>query len=357
MDKYTVVGKRIPQRDALEKVKGSAIFTKDIKLKGMLHAKILRSPLPHAKILRVDVSKAEKLPGVKAVITHKDAPAAKFSIAPVWADKMVLEGEKVRYIGEEIAGVAAVDEDTAKEALDLIDVEYEELPGLYDPAEAMKPGAPAIHDSSENNISKTLIMECGDVEEGFAKADLIVEETFSTQAQSHAPMEPHCCIARCEPDGRITFWVNSQAPHPLRQRISLAMGVDASRIHVVTPFVGGGFGCKIDLDPSHIISILLSKKTGMPVRISHTRQDQFETTRMRHPTKNKLKFGVTSDGVILAKQAEVVMDNGAYNSHGPAVIAYNNVMFSTLYRVDNIRYEGRLVYTNKNWGGACRGYG
>ncbi len=357
MEKFTAIGKRIPHIDALDKVKGSAIFTKDIKLKGMLYGKILRSPLPHAKILNIDVSKAEKLAGVKAVITYKDSPQVKFSVAPIWADKLPLENEKVRYIGDELAAVAAVDEDTALEAIGLIQVDFEELPGLFDPTEAMKKGAPAIHDTAENNISKTISMECGNVEEGFARADLILEDHFSTQAQSHSPIETHCCIAKYEPNDQVTVWINSQAPHPLRQRIAQAMGIDASKIHVITPHLGGGFGCKIDLDPSQVICILLSKKCGKPVRISHTRQDQFISTRMRHPTIHELKFGIKQDGTIVAKQAKVIMDNGAYNSHGPAVLSYNNVMFSTLYRVENIKYEGCLVYTNKNWGGACRGYG
>jgi 4-hydroxybenzoyl-CoA reductase alpha subunit len=357
MEKLTAVGKSIPNRDAPAKVKGAAVFTEDIKLKGMLHGKILRSPLPHAKIVSIDVSEALKLQGVKAVITHADAPDIKFSAAPAWADKLVLESEKVRYIGDEIAAVAAVDEKTAREAVELIRVEYEELPGVYDPEEAMQPEAPAIHDHVENNVSKTLTMECGDVEAGFVEADLILEDTFCTHAQSHSPIETHCCIGRWEANGQITLWANTQAPHPLRQRFSYAMGIDTERIHIITPYLGGGFGSKIDLDSSQAISVILSKKTGKPVKISHTRQEEFMTTRMRHPAKHTLKFGVKNDGTIVAKQARVIMDNGAYNSHGPAVIAYNNVMFSTLYRVKNIKYDGSLVYTNKNWGGACRGYG
>ncbi|MCK4792830.1 MAG: molybdopterin-dependent oxidoreductase [Desulfobacteraceae bacterium] len=357
MEEYSVVGKRIPNRDSVEKVKGSAIFIDDIKLKGMLYGKILRSPLPHAKIANIDVSKAQKLIGVKAIITGKDTLREKFSISPTWADKLVLENEKVRYIGDEIAGVAAVDEDTAQEALDLIQVDFEELQGVFDPVEAMKPGAPIIHDSVENNISKVIPLECGNIEEAFASADLILEDTFTTQAQSHCSLETHCCAAVCEPNGQIKIWVNAQAPHALRQRLSLILGIDASKIHVITPFVGGGFGSKIDLEPSQAISVLLAKKSGKPVRISNTRKEQFEVTRIRHSTISEMKFGVKHDGTIVAKQAKVIMDNGAYNSHGPAVLAYNNVMFSTLYRVENIKYEGYLVYTNKNWGGAFRGYG
>jgi 4-hydroxybenzoyl-CoA reductase alpha subunit len=357
MDNYSVVGKRIPQRDAVEKVKGSAVFASDIKLSGMLHGKILRSPVAHARIRNIDISKAAKLKGVKAILTAKDVPLIKYSISPTWADKLILADSKVRYIGDEIAAVAAVDEEIAEEALELIEVDLEELPAVFDPNEAVQPGAPMLHEDAENNISKTLSMECGSVEKGFAEADVIIEDTFQTQAQSHCSLETHCCIATCSPTDDVKFWVSAQAPHPLRQRLAGALNIDAAKIHITTPFVGGGFGSKIDLEPAHALCVLLAKKTGKPVKIEHSRKEQFIATRMRHPTICKLKFGVKKDGTIVAKQAEVVMDNGAYNSHGPAVLAYHNVMFSTLYRVKNIKYDGRLVYTNKNWGGACRGYG
>jgi 4-hydroxybenzoyl-CoA reductase alpha subunit len=357
MDHFSIVGKRIPLRDAVEKAKGGVAFTSDINLQGMLYGKILRSPVPHARILNVDVSKAEKLRGVKAVVTSKDTPMIKFSVSPTWADKLILADKKVRYIGDEIAAVAAVDEEIAEEALELITVEWEELPAVFDPLEAMQPGAPLLHEGVENNVSRVLSMECGSVDDGFAEADVILQETFSTQAQSHCSLETHCCIATCSPTDDVHMWVNSQAPHPLRQRLAATLNIDAAKIHISTPHIGGGFGSKIDLEPAQAISVLLAKKTGKPVKIENTRQEQFITTRMRHPTIANLKFGVKRDGTIVAKQAEVVMDNGAYNSHGPAVLAYHNVMFSTLYRVKNIKYDGRLVYTNKNWGGACRGYG
>ena len=357
MDTYSIVGKPIPQRDAIEKVKGAAVYTSDMKMSGMLHGKILRSKIPHARILNVDVSKAEKLKGVRAVITAKDTPMIKYSISPTWADKLILVNHKVRYIGDEIAAVAAVDEETAQEALELIAVEWEDLPAVYDPLDAMKAGAPLIHDAAENNISKVLEMECGSVDAAFAAADVVVEDTFKTQAQSHCSLETHCCIATCSATDDVRMWVGSQAPHPLRQRLSGALGIDAAKIHISTPYIGGGFGSKIDLEPAQAICVLLAKKTGKPVKIEHSRKEQFATTRMRHPTINTLKFGANRDGIIVAKQANVIMDNGAYNSHGPAVLAYHNVMFSTLYRVENIKYTGQLVYTNKNWGGACRGYG
>ncbi len=357
MDNYSIVGKRIPPRDAVEKVKGSAVFTSDIKLSGMLFGKILRSPVPHAKIRNIDLSKALKLKGVKAILTSKDIPLIKYSISPTWADKLILTDQKVRYIGDEIVAVAAIDEDIAEEALELIRVDLEELPGVYDPLEAMQTGAPQLHDAVANNISKSLNMECGNVEEGFAESDLVLEETFKTQAQSHCSIETHCCIATCSATDDVKMWTNSQSPHPLRQRLAGALNIDAAKIHITTPFVGGGFGSKIDLEPAQALCVLLAKKTGKPVKIEHSRKEQFIATRMRHPTINRLKFGVNRDGTLVAKQADVILDNGAYNSHGPAVLAYHNVMFSTLYRVNNIKYEGRLVYTNKNWGGACRGYG
>jgi len=357
MDNFSIVGKSMPHRDAAEKAKGSVIFASDIHFNDALIGKILRSRIAHALIKKIDISKAINLKGVKAVITAKDIPLIKFSAAPIWADKLILAEKKVRYIGDEIAAVAAVDEETASEAIKLIDVELEELEAVFDPEEAMKPGAPLVHEGVENNISKVLSMECGSVEEGFKEADLILEETFSTQAQSHCPIETHCCIATCSPEDDIHMWVNSQAPHALRQRLAGALGIDAGKIHISLPHVGGGFGSKIDLEPSQALCVLLAKQTGRPVKIENTRHEQFTTTRIRHPTRTRMKFGVKNDGTIVAKQSEVIMDNGAYNSHGPAVIAYNNVMFSTLYKVKNIRYDGRLVYTNKNWGGAFRGYG
>ncbi len=357
MEKYSIVGKRIPHRDSVEKVKGSAVFTSDIKLNGMLYGKILRSTVPHAKIGNIDISKAVKLKGVKAILTSKDVPLIKYSISPTWADKLILADTKVRYIGDEIAAVAAVDEEIAEEALELIEVDWEELPAVFDPLEAVQPGAPRLHDEVENNISKTMSMECGSIEEGFAEADVILEDTFQTQAQSHCSLETHCCIATCSPTDDVKMWVSTQAPHPLRQRLAATLNIDAAKIHISAPFIGGAFGNKIDLEPAQALCVLLAKKTGKPVKIEHSRKEQFIATRMRHPTRCKLKFGVKKDGTIVAKQAEVVLDNGAYNSHGPAVLAYHNVMFSTLYRVKNIKYDGRLVYTNKNWGGACRGYG
>jgi len=357
MDNYSVVGKRVKNKDAVAKVTGKAVFTADIKLKGMLFGRVLRSKMAHAKILNIDVSKALELKGVKAVVTCKDTPLIKYSIHPLMADKLAFEDMKVRHVGDEIAAVAAVDEETAAKAISLIKVDLEEVEGVFDPVEAMKDGAPQIHDHVENNISKQFTMDCGDVEQGFAQSDFIMEKTFTTQAQAHCSIETHVCVAEYSPDHQVTVWVNTQAPHPLKHRISQVLSIPPEKIRVIPPFIGGAFGGKIDLDTTHVACVLLSRKTSRPVKIVNTREDQFTATRIRHPTICKLKFGFNRDGTIVAKQAKAIIDNGAYNSHGPSVMGYHNVMFSSLYRVDNIFYEGSLVYTNKNYGGACRGYG
>jgi len=357
MDNYSVVGKRVKNKDAVAKVTGKAVFTADIKLKGRLFGRVLRSKVAHAKILNIDVSKALELKGVKAVVTCKDTPLIKYSIHPLMADKLAFEDMKVRHVGDEIAAVAAVDEETAAKAISLIKVDLEEVEGVFDPVEAMKDGAPQIHDHVENNISKQFTMDCGDVEQGFAQSDFIMEKTFTTQAQAHCSIETHVCVAEYSPDHQVTVWVNTQAPHPLKHRISQVLSIPPEKIRVIPPFIGGAFGGKIDLDTTHVACVLLSRKTSRPVKIVNTREDQFTATRIRHPTICKLKFGFNRDGTIVAKQAKAIIDNGAYNSHGPSVMGYHNVMFSSLYRVDNIFYEGSLVYTNKNYGGACRGYG
>ena len=357
MNNYSIVGKRVKNRDAVAKVTGKAVYTADMKLKGMLFGKVLRSWVPHARIRGIDVSKALALKGVKAVVTCEDTPLIKYSIHPKMADKLAFEDKKVRYIGDEIAAVAAVDEETAAKALSLIKVELEELEGVFDPVEAMKAGAPEIHDHIENNISKHFKMDCGDIEQGFGKSDFIMEKTFTTHAQSHCSIETHACVADYGPDHQVTVWANTQAPHPLKHRLSAVLAIEPEKIRVIPPYIGGGFGSKIDLDTTHVACVLLSKKSGRPVKIINTREDQFIATRMRHPSICELKFGFNRDGTIVAKQARAIIDNGAYNSHGPSVTGYHNVMFSTLYRVENISYEGFLVYTNKNYGGACRGYG
>ena len=310
MNNYSVIGKRIKNMDAVTKVTGKAVFAADIKLKGMLYGKILRSKVAHARILSIDVSKARQLKGVKAVVTCEDTPLIKYSIHPLMADKLAFEDKKVRYIGDEIAAVAAVDEATATNALSLIKVDMEELEGVFDPVEAMKEGAPKIHDHLETNVSKHFKMDCGDIEQGFARSDFIIEKTFTTHAQSHSSIETHVCVADYNPDHQVTVWVNTQAPHPLKHRISQVLAIEPEKIRVIPPYIGGAFGSKIDLDTTHVACVLLSKKTGRPVKIINTREEQFAATRMRHPSITELKFGFNHDGTIVVKQAKAIIDNG-----------------------------------------------
>src|SRR3990170_7633860 len=218
MEKYSVIGKSLPRVDAVVKATGEAKYTADMPHSGMLHGKILRSPYPHARVLKIDTTKAERLLGVKAVATGKDITDIPHGIvraapAPPWfKDKFALATERVRYIGDEVAAVAAIDEDIAEEALDLIEVEYEELPSVFDPLEAMKPDAPRVHDHAEKNISVKASFHIGDVEKGFQESDLSIEEHFETQYVCHAPLEPHAVVADFSQSGEVALWISTQAP-------------------------------------------------------------------------------------------------------------------------------------------------
>ncbi len=361
MKEYSVIGKRLPRVDGIVKATGEAKYTADMVLPGMLYGKILRSPHPHARILNIDISKAKKLPGVRAVITGKDTPGKKYGRyqddRPDLLDEYALAMDKVRYIGDEVAAVAAIDEDTAEEALDLIDVEYEKLPAVFDPEEAMKPGAPRIHDHAEHNVALKLLRNFGDVEKGFKESDYIFEDTFTTQGQTHCFLEPHAVLASFDQSGKLTVWSSTQNPFPVRAQLARALGMPESRIRVIKPHLGGGFGGKVELLSHDVCSSLLSKKTGRPVKIVLTREEVFNATRQRHPMIMRLKTGVKSDGTLMAKECTNIADTGAYYGLGPTVMAVNFYVLTLIYRVPNISYEGSLVYTNKPVCGAQRGYG
>lgn len=353
----SVVGKSVARVDAREKVTGAAIYTTDMQLPGMLVGKILRSPLPHARITNIDVTRAKRLLGVKAVITADDTPKVKFSVIPQLADKLPLAAEKVRFVGDEVAAVAAIDEDTAEEALELIKVDYEPLPTVFDPEQAMQPDAPRIHEHLESNIARHALLEIGDVQKGFAESDCIVEERFTTQTQAHTCLETQTTIATFDSSGRLTLWSTTQVPHDMRRRISHVCDLPLKDIRIIKPYVGGGFGRSCKMETVEPITVFLAQATGRPVKVSLSRQDEFYGTRCRHPFIIKVKMGAKKDGTLLAKEAYVVMDNGAYNSYGPAVLSYACTWFCALYRFPNVKFDGRLVYTNKNYGGACRGFG
>ncbi len=357
MKENTHIGKRLPSLEAYEKVTGEALYALDVHLPGMLVGKILRSPFPHAKILHIDTGKAKSISGVKAVITADDTPKIKFGMGPPYADKLALEDQKVRFIGDEIAAVAAIDEDSAMEALEAIRVDWEELPPVFDPIAAMDPQAPKIHDHVANNISVFANFQCGDIEAGFREADLVLEEEFSTPGQAHCCLEVHNVVVRWEASARFTIWASNQSPHALKNRLARVCGLSPSDFRILKPNLGGSFGSKANMMAMDPIAVFLAQKTCRPVKIENSRQEEFYTVPPRHPTQSWLKFGFTKYGKITAKQARVVMDNGAYNSTGPSILAYGCTMFCGLYRVPNVQYQGYLVYTNKIGNASFRGFG
>ncbi len=355
MSAYSAIGKSIPGVDSAQKARGEASYISDVRLSGMLHGKILRSPFPHAKILNIDVSAAKKLPGVKAVITAADTPCIHFCINPAWANKMPLQEDKVRFIGDEVAAVAALSEEAAQDALELIRVDYEELPALFDIDEALAPGASLIH-KEEGNISFSFAREFGDVDKAFGEAHLVVEDEFETQPAAHFCMEPRGCVASWD-GSKLTVWSTTQTPHPMRYELAQTLEVPVNRIKIIDKFVGGGFGSRMGIDSIDIVSSILAMKTGRPVRIVNTREEELETSRCRYPMKIKLKTGCRKDGRLIAREGFVQTDNGAYNGHGIAITGNACAKMVQLYSIPNVRYEGRVVYTNKLWGGAFRGYG
>lgn len=352
---YSIIGSRQPAVDSVPKATGEARYTVDIQLPGMLWGKILRSKSPHARILNIDTGKAGKLPGVKAVITHKDTLGKKFGFVRNTADQYPLAVDKVRYIGDEIAAVAAVEEDIAEEALELIRVDYEVLPAVFDPLEAMVPEAPLIHEPP-NNISARLAWEFGNVEEGFREADYVRQDTFYTQPVNHCPLEPHACVASFELPDHLTVWASTQGVFYLRNQLSRTLDLPLENIRVIKPYVGGAFGGKIELFSFNVCAAILSRKTGQPVKIVCSREEVFTTTRRRHPMIIHLKTGVKKDGTLVAVQGRVILDGGAYNSTGPVATYLAGAFLCLPLKAKNIKYEGFRVYTNKPVCGAQRGH-
>ena len=360
-----VVGKRLPRPDAIEKATGAAKYTVDIKLPGMLIGKVLRSPHPHAMILKVDTSRAKSLPGVVAVITREDTPKIRFTrskgsvtiIKPekVVEDEMVIN-DKARFLGEPVAAVAAINEGIANEALELIDVEYAVLPAVFDPVEAMKPGAPRIHDSAENNVAIYTTYIEGDVEKGFQEADCIVEETFRSSKQKVCHLEPSACIASFDKNGRLTVWSPGQHAFPFRRKTSEIFGIPEGKITWMTPHVGGAFGNGQSLR-AEPICIALAKKAGRPVKLEYTSEEDFVATETRQPCIMTGRIGVKKDGTITALQLKVIGNSGPYLSQCVKTTKVTLVMFGSLYRCPNVYGEGYSIYTNTVNSGGHRGYG
>ncbi len=354
-----VVGRRVPRIDAAELAAGRAVFTDDIRLPGMLYGKILTSPHAHARVVSIDTSRAEAVEGVKAVITAEDVPETLYGVSPARYDEQVLAVDRVRYVGDEVAAVAAVDEATCLRALELIDVEYEVLPAVFDPFEAMEDGAPQLHDHPrfKNNINTRVDWHFGDVEKGFAEADVVREHTFTGNRVYQQPMEPHCAVARWEPGDRLTLWTSTQVVHYVQHQMARLLEIPEGDVRVVMTHCGGGFGGKAEVNPLEICATLMSRKTGKPVKMRYTREEMIRHGRGRHKQSVKMKIGVKRDGTITAVHEEAVLEGGAYSSFGIVAVYYAGAMVPTLYRIPHFRFDGYRVYTNLPACGAMRGHG
>jgi 4-hydroxybenzoyl-CoA reductase alpha subunit len=358
VDKYATVGKSLPRVDAADKVMGRARYTADLYFANMLHGKILTSPIAHGRIKSIDTSEAEALPGVKLVLTARDVPDITYGINPPRYDEHILASDKVRHVGDEVAAVIAVDEDTAARALDLIQVQYEELPAVLDPMEAIKEGAPQIHDRYRNNINTRVAHHFGDVEKGFAEADHIREETFVGNHVYQSPIEPHAVIALWEDDGStLVLYASTQVPHYLHYMVARVLDMPLGQIRIIRPTVGGGFGGKLDTTSMDLISAIASKRLGRPVKMVYTRKEMFLHGRGRHKQHMRFKIGMKKDGTLTAVHSRIYLDGGAYSSYGVITAYYAGSMIPTLYKFPNYKYEGFRVMTNKPACGAMRGHG
>ncbi len=365
-EELAYIGKRILRKDGPEKLTGRAKYTVDMRLPGMLVGRILRSPHAHARIIEIDTSRASRLKGVKAVITARDTIGIKhgFVETPRYpADQHVLATDKVRYVGEEIAAVAATDHYIAEEALRLIQVVYEVLPPLFDPEEAMKPGAPEIHprhpliEEPYANIAGKTTSAWGDVEAGFAQADYVREDRFESQLRTHGYLEPQATVASFEADGKLNVWTSSQGPFIKRAKLARTLGLPLSSVRVQKAWVGGAFGGKIDLFSHEFCASLLSLKTGRPVKIVASREEIFSAYRHGQPLIVELKTGVKKDGTLVAQQCRVINNCGGYRGSGVVVVFLAWGFLMLPYRLPNLKYEGYAVYTNNPVRTPQRGHG
>jgi xanthine dehydrogenase molybdenum-binding subunit len=360
-NKFSQIGRNVPRIDAVDKVTGRAKFGTDMKLDDMLYAKILRSPHPHARVVNIDATKAESHPKVKGVAAMKDVRKVVGTIGNMMTEKgrsrLYLRDNVVRFIGDPVAAVAAEDEASALEALALIDVTYELLPAVFDPIEALKEDAPKIHE--EGNIAFHLERRLGDPGKGFEEADYIFENRFSTSKQKHAPIEPmSSCVAHYDYNGKLTVYSSTQRPHIIKIFLSGALGLPISKVRIIKQYTGGAFGGRDYLIHGlETMCSVLSKKTGQPVKMSFTREEDFEATEARHPFILDLKTGVTKDGILTARQIKVVMDVGGYGPHAVGVIHYGMRQGVALYQCQDLTFDGTCVHTNKSLCGAMRGYG
>ncbi|WP_354344375.1 xanthine dehydrogenase family protein molybdopterin-binding subunit [Variovorax boronicumulans] len=355
MTTQSTLGRDTPQVTARAKVLGKAQYAGDIKVVGMLHAKVLRSPYPHARIVSVDTSDALALPGVKAVLTGADAPRARWGVSH--KERRILAEGVVRFCGEEVAAVAATSEEIARDALDLIRIEYEELPAVLLPEEALDEEAPTIHDGRKDNIAHEIQFERGSIDEGFAQADLVHEATYTTHAQYPGYLEPMGSVAMVDAEGRLVVWTSTQSAFLARARLAAALERPVSTVRVIQATTGGGFGGKIVEDANQLVAGLLAVKTGKPVRLVNNRLEDFLACPTSVPERITLKLGMTHDGLIVAKDVRIVADCGAYAGLASEVMHVSAMRSDNMHRLKNVRSHATMVYTHTPPHGAFRGFG
>jgi len=351
------VGGRHVRVDALDKVTGRALYTEDLKRPGMLFGALLQSPLPHARVLDIDTSQAERLPGVKAVLTSRNSPTTLFGVSPARYDEQVFATDKVRYVGDEVAAVAAVDRETALEAIDLIKVDYEPLEPVLDGQRATEPQMPQVHELYPQNIAGRVEQHFGDVDQARAGAHLIRTGSLSNKMQNGAFLEPQCALAQVDLTGRLTLWSSTQAPHYVARTVAMVLGMPERQVRVVMPRVGGGFGPKAAASSLELATCLLARQTGCPVKSVFTREQVFLHSRARHQFFHTMTIGVDRQGKLLFLDHEALLDGGAYASFGIATVYYAGSLLGAPYRLPNMRYAGTRVVTNKPACGAQRGHG
>lgn len=370
---FKQVNRNVIKVDGVSLVTGGHVYADDIELRGMLYAAILWSPHAHARIKKIDVSKAMALPGVEAVLTHKDVPRIPFTTAgqgypePSPYDTFILD-DKVRFVGDRVAAVAAVTPEIAAKAVSLIEVEYEVLPAVLDARKAMDKGAPVIHDEKEavipipvhyepeKNLAAHVDMEVGSVKKGIDAADVVLDYEYETHYATHVPMEPHVAITWLDENARLVIRTSTQVPFHVRRMVSRALDIPVKNIRVIKPRIGGGFGGKQEILIEDLCSAL-TLKTGKPVRIFYTRKEEFMSSRTRHPQIIRLKTGVKKDGTLTAVDLKILMNTGAYGSHALTVLSNSGSKLLPLWRCENVKFWGDTVYTNLPVGGAYRGYG
>jgi len=369
------IGKTFRRLDYESKVTGRAQYLADMSVPGMCHGKILRSPLPHARIKHIDTARALKVPGVLTVITRDDIlqdEGIEPYYGPVFKDQTIVAVEKVRHVGDPVAAVAALDVDAADEAVRLIDVEYEELPAVLDVHQALKLGGTLVHESVRipesgfadlaelkpiqgTNICTHFKLNRGDIQKGFAESDHIFEDTFTLPATQHSFLETHACIASVEPGGRITVWATTQNPFVVRTQLANIFKVPVSKVRVIVPYLGGGYGGKVypKVEP---VTVALAQKAGRPVRVVLSREEVFYTI-TKHAAVIRMKTGVKNDGTLIARECEIHLDTGAYAEIGPRVAKKSGYTAAGPYKIPNLKIDSYSVYTNKPPAGAFRGFG